>query len=143
MNNKRVQVKGICIMHTRTCGLYYVFLMALRQKACGIHLLTMCSIKISYGLTITPYGSGQQVFQSLPSRNTLIFSFVGVGLLLIVSLALSMGLIRLDRRYHSHEKPFFLPMLLPTVSVIFSMEAGVPITVCLFCLDEGWWRPLL
>jgi len=62
---------------------------------------------------------GNRYFR-LALRNTLIFSFVGVGLLLIVSLALSMGLVRLDRRYHFMKSAFFLPMLLPTVSVIFA-----------------------
>lgn len=55
----------------------------------------------------------------LALKNTLIFSFIGLILLLIVSFTLSLGLSRLIKHLNLIKSAFILPMLLPSVSVIF------------------------
>ncbi|GHV06030.1 sugar ABC transporter permease [Clostridia bacterium] len=65
---------------------------------------------------------GNSYFQ-LALKNTLVFSVVGVTLLLLVSLALSIGLAKLGNKSTLVKSAFVLPMLLPTVSVIFAWRA--------------------
>lgn len=57
-------------------------------------------------------------FFQLALKNTLIFSLVGVLLLLVLSVLLSLGLCSAAGRYGFLKNAFLLPMLLPTVSVI-------------------------
>lgn len=54
----------------------------------------------------------------LALKNTLVFSFLGVGLLLVISFGLSIGLSKL-KRFQMIKSAFLLPMLLPSVSIIF------------------------
>lgn len=55
----------------------------------------------------------------LALKNTLIFSTVGVALLLIISFLISVGLSRLIKHFQGIKSAFMLPMLLPSVSIIF------------------------
>ncbi len=59
-----------------------------------------------------------QYFQ-LALKNTLIFSAVGIMILLLVSFLLALGLSKLVQKFQPLKSAFILPMLLPSVSVIF------------------------
>jgi multiple sugar transport system permease protein len=55
----------------------------------------------------------------LALKNTLVFSIIGVVLLLLISFALSVGLSKLKKQFNLIKSAFILPMLLPSVSIIF------------------------
>jgi multiple sugar transport system permease protein len=61
-------------------------------------------------------------FYRLALKNTLIFSVIGVSLLVLVSLTLSIGLSRLDTRLRFMQSAFIAPMLLPTAGIIFTWQ---------------------
>jgi multiple sugar transport system permease protein len=61
----------------------------------------------------------QNEFFRLALRNTLMFSVVGVTLIVLISLLISFGLFRLSRRFAAVKYLLISPMILPTASIIF------------------------
>lgn len=55
----------------------------------------------------------------LALKNTMVFSFVGVALLLVLSFFLALGLSTMVKKVNFIKNAFLLPMLLPTISLIF------------------------
>lgn len=58
----------------------------------------------------------------LALKNTVIFSVVGVALLLLISFFLAYGLSALVKKTTFIKNAFLLPMLLPTISIIFAWQ---------------------
>lgn len=58
-------------------------------------------------------------FFRLALKNTLIFSLIGVTLVMLFSFILSLGLVKLSEKYSLIKSAFIVPYVLPTASVIF------------------------
>ena len=52
-------------------------------------------------------------------KNTLIFSVIGVSAVVILALILSVGLVKLSKRFSMIKSAFIVPYVLPTASIIF------------------------
>lgn len=55
----------------------------------------------------------------LAVKNTLIFSVVGVSVLVVLSLILSVGLVKLSNKFSAIKSAYIMPYVLPTASIIF------------------------
>lgn len=58
-------------------------------------------------------------FFRLALKNTVIFSAVGVAMVVLLALLLSLGLVKLSEKYSLIKSAFILPYVLPSASIIF------------------------
>lgn len=61
-------------------------------------------------------------FYRLALKNTLLFSVIGISLLMLISLLISLGLSRLNHHLKFFQGAFIAPMLLPTAGIIFAWQ---------------------
>lgn len=61
---------------------------------------------------------GNEYFR-LALKNTVIFSLAGVGVIMLLSLGLSLGLVKLSKRFSFIKSFFVMPYVLPSASVVF------------------------
>jgi multiple sugar transport system permease protein len=78
-------------------------------------------------------------FYRLALKNTLIFSAVGIPILIIVSLALSIGLSRLNKPLF--QSAFVAPMLLPTAGIIFAWQMFFQNDTYFYLMKDGALAP--
>lgn len=117
MNNHRFKVKVLLLSVPGFLGFLLFFLWPF-TKSLWYSVIDDVFHKRFVGLSnyITVWNN--RYFQ-LALKNTLLFSIIGVALLLILSVTLALCLSKLGKQFSFLKKAFVLPMLLPSVSVIF------------------------
>ena len=76
-------------------------------------------------------------YYRLALKNTLIFSGVGIGLLMLISLMLSLGLSRLNKRLKFLQSAFIAPMLLPTAGIVFVWQMAFLNDTYFYMMKDG------
>ena len=76
-------------------------------------------------------------YYRLALKNTLIFSVAGIGLLMLISLTLSLGLSRIDKRLKFLQSAFIAPMLLPTAGIIFVWQMAFLNDTYFYMMKDG------
>ena len=118
MNNRRFKIKFVLLGLPALAGFFLLYLYPF------IRTLWYSMIDNVFSKKFVLFDNYVQAFNhkyfKLAMKNTLIFSLIGVVLIVTLSLILSFGLMRLSRKFGFIRNLFIAPMILPTAGVIFA-----------------------